>query len=69
MFHLDGHGVYDKLHGLGSLCFEDPRDTKKLTKRRTVLVQLAEVMRDHRVPLVFLEACQTSMADEDRLPR
>ena len=66
--HFDGHGVYDKLLGLGALCFEDPGDVGKLTERSTAPVQadkLAEMMRDHRVPLVFLEACQTAMSDVD----
>ena len=26
--HFDGHGVYDRIHGLGGLCFEDPRDSQ-----------------------------------------
>lgn len=66
--HFDGHGVYDKKHGLGALCFEHPDDAAKLAKRRTAMVQadqLAKEMRDHRVPLVFLEACQTGMAKLD----
>lgn len=25
--HFDGHGVYDRRHGLGALCFEDQRDS------------------------------------------
>ena len=28
--HFDGHGVYDRKHGLGMLCFEDPVDVEKL---------------------------------------
>lgn len=66
--HFDGHGIYDKRYGLGALCFEDPNDAGKLEKRRTAIVQaddLAGVIRGHRVPLVFLEACQTAMADVD----
>ncbi len=66
--HFDGHGVYDKRLGLGALCFEDPGDAARLTERGTATVQadkLAEIMRDHRVPLVFLEACQTAMSDVD----
>jgi len=65
--HFDGHGVYDRTIGLGALCFEDPADTGKLTRRRSVLVSaddLASLLRDHRVPLVFLEACQTAHAEE-----
>lgn len=69
--HFDGHGVYDHehgLHGLGALCFEDPNETEKLEKRKMQLVhaeKLAEVIRDHRIPLVFLEACQSAKSEED----
>ena len=66
--HFDGHGIYSRKLGLGALCFEDPADAEKLEGRRSDLVaadKLAEVMREHRVPLVFLEACQSAKADED----
>jgi tetratricopeptide (TPR) repeat protein len=59
--HFDGHGVYDRKLGLGALCFEDPA-------RRTDLVmadKLAEVICRHRVPLFFLDACQTAKAVAD----
>jgi tetratricopeptide (TPR) repeat protein len=64
--HFDGHGVYDRKHGLGALCFEDPADEQKIAERRSKLVtadKIAEVIRGHRVPLFFLEACQTAMAE------
>lgn len=64
--HFDGHGIYDRKLGLGGLCFEDPNDTQKLESRAVQLVhaeRLAEVIRDHRIPLVFLEACQTAKAE------
>jgi hypothetical protein len=64
--HFDGHGVYDPTVGLGGLCFEDPKDAHELETRAAQLVyaeKLAEVMRDHRIPLVFLEACQTAQAE------
>src|ERR1043166_3309045 len=66
--HFDGHGVYDRKVGLGALCFEDPKDAEKLEGRAVELVhaeKLAEVIRDHRIPLVFLEACQTAKTEED----
>lgn len=77
--HFDGHGVYDRKVGLGALCFEDPKDADKLEEREMQLVYgavsdaerakgksgLAEVMRDHRIPLVFLEACQSALTRED----
>ncbi len=68
VIHFDGHGVYDREHGLGSLCFEDPNDSQLLQKRKMQLVhadQLAATIREHRIPLVFLEACQSAKAEED----
>jgi tetratricopeptide (TPR) repeat protein len=72
--HFDGHGVYDRSVGLGGLCFEHPEDTGKLEQRRhvTVFTQdttengtgLGSLLRDHRIPLVFLEACQTAQAEK-----
>src|SRR5207244_2136463 len=66
--HFDGHGVYDRRHGLGTLCFEDPQDEEKLEARRSELIDAKEIARtvlQHRIPLFFLEACQSSQADED----
>ena len=66
--HFDGHGVYHRKTGLGALCFEDPEDLKKLKDRAVDLVsaeQLAEVLREHRVALMVLEACQSAKSDED----
>ena len=68
VIHFDGHGVYDRKVGLGGLCFEDPNDTQKLEKRAMQLIhakELAEVIRDHRIPLIFLEACQTAKIEKD----
>ena len=68
VIHFDGHGVYSREHGLGVLCFEDPRDADKLEDRRTEMVpadELAGLVRDHRIPVVFLEACQTAQAEQD----
>jgi tetratricopeptide (TPR) repeat protein len=65
--HFDGHGVYDRRVGLGGLCFEDPADVSKLEGRRhqTVLSnKLAPLLMHHRIPLVFLEACQTAQAED-----
>jgi tetratricopeptide (TPR) repeat protein len=64
--HFDGHGVYDRKHGLGALCFENPEDEGKAAGRRSELVtadRIAEVIRGHRVPLFFLDACQTAMTE------
>jgi len=66
--HFDGHGVYDREHGLGGLCFEHPKDAHKLERRAMQLIhadKLAAVMRDYRIPLVFLEACQSAKVEED----
>ncbi len=66
--HFDGHGVYDPRHGLGALCFEDPRDLEKLYERASVLVdaqELSEIIREHRIPLVLLDACQSAQTDDD----
>ena len=66
--HFDGHGVYDREHGLGALCFEDPADAQKLEQRASQLIhaeRLAEVIRDHRIPLIFLDACQSAKVEED----
>lgn len=70
--HFDGHGVYDRRVGLGGLCFEHPQDIGKLEKRRHITVYtkdstehgtgLESLLRDHRIPLVFLEACQSAQA-------
>jgi tetratricopeptide (TPR) repeat protein len=65
--HFDGHGVYDHRAGLGGLCFEDPRDLGSLERRRHLTVytdQLGPLLRDHRIPLVFLEACQSAQAEQ-----
>ena len=65
--HFDGHGTYDQQVGLGGLCFERPEDSGKLELRRHVTVfttELGPLLRDHRIPLVFLEACQTAQAEQ-----
>jgi len=65
--HFDGHGVYDRRVGLGGLCFENPEDVGKLEQRRHLTVftdDLGPLLRDHRIPLVFLEACQTAQAEK-----
>jgi hypothetical protein len=66
--HFDGHGVYDRRLGLGGLCFEDPNDQEKWEQRSLDFVdavRLAGLVRQHRIPLVFLEACQTALAEVD----
>ena len=65
--HFDGHGVYDRRVGLGGLCFEHPEDSNKPEGRRHELIftnVLGPLMKDHRIPLVYLEACQSAQADQ-----
>lgn len=61
--HFDGHGVYDRRNGLGALCFE--QSTAAGTLDLVDADRLAGLVRAHRVPLVFLEACQTATAKVD----
>ncbi len=64
--HFDGHGIYDRHVGLGGLCFEDPQDKDNLDRRRHVTVhtdKLGPLLKDYRIPLVFLEACQTAQSE------
>ncbi|MBP7963806.1 MAG: tetratricopeptide repeat protein [Caldilineaceae bacterium] len=66
--HFDGHGVYDRHKGLGALLFEAAQDSDRLTGRRSELVhadRLAGLMRDYAIPLVFLDACQSSQSQEE----
>lgn len=64
--HFDGHGVYDPRSGLGYLCFEH-RDPVKRAAGEPELVDGAAIrhaLGDHRLPLAFLEACQTAASGE-----
>jgi tetratricopeptide (TPR) repeat protein len=74
--HFDGHGVFDRSRrdgpggrqGLGALVFEHPDDLGKTFERRSELVdcnKLGGLIKDRRVPLFFLEACQTAQAKDD----
>jgi tetratricopeptide (TPR) repeat protein len=66
--HFDGHGIYDRTAGLGRLCFEHAADAaaNKLERRAELIDAdtLGALLRDRRVPLFVLEACQTAMAEE-----
>ncbi len=67
VIHFDGNGVYDELTGLGALCFEDPEDKDKLYDRRSKLIyakKIGENLNQYRIPLMFLEACQTAKTEE-----
>jgi tetratricopeptide (TPR) repeat protein len=67
--HFDGHGVYDPHLGLGELCFENPADAAaNKPERRAELIdaeKLGGLLRQRRVPVFVLEACQTAMADQE----
>ena len=74
--HFDGHGVFDRSRrdspggrqGLGPLVFEHPDDVRKTFERRGETVDcktLSGLIKDRRVPLFFLEACQTAHAETD----
>lgn len=68
--HFDGHGIYDRRLGLGGFCFEDPNDVQLLERRAMELVnaeRMAGVIRDQRIPLVFLEACVTAKVEGDAM--
>lgn len=66
--HFDGHGVFDKVNGLGALVFERPEDTAKLYHRRAEIVpadRLGAELRHCGVGLFFLEACQSAQAEQN----
>lgn len=74
--HFDGHGIFDRARrdgpggrqGLGALVFEHPDDVDKTFRRCSELVdcdKLGLLIKDRRVPLFFLEACQTAQAKDD----
>ncbi len=65
--HFDGHGVYDRHGRPRRAVLRGPEDIGKLEERRHVTVytdELGPLLRDHRIPLVFLEACQTAQAEQ-----
>lgn len=67
--HFDGHGVYDRVHGLGKLVFEHPDSVRegKLTSRQEQLldaVTLGGELRNKGVGLFFLEACESAVSTE-----
>ena len=67
--HFDGHGVYDRFHGLGGLVFEHPKGARegKLRGRRSEVItadRLGAELRNAGVRLFFLEACQSARSEE-----
>lgn len=68
--HFDGHGVFDKNKGLGALCFEsaEKAEQEKIEGRATAIVdakELAAELDQLRIPLFFLDACQSAKTDHD----
>jgi CHAT domain/AAA domain len=66
--HFDGHGVFDSRLGEGVLYFEHDEDCDRTTERRSKPAtsrKIACELAPFRIPLVFLDACQTSTADSD----
>ncbi len=68
--HFDGHGVFDPIQGLGALCFEsNARSEQEKTEFRALdLVhadRLAAELRGYRIPLFFLDACQTAQVKDN----
>ncbi len=66
--HFDGHGVFDKVNGLGALVFEHPEDTAKLHYRRAEVVpadRLGSELRHCGVGIFFLDACQSAQAEKN----
>jgi tetratricopeptide (TPR) repeat protein len=63
IIHFDGYGVYDPRQGFGALAFEDASDQDRIEGRRSSLAsadEIASVVRWHRVPLFFLDTCQSA---------
>jgi len=57
--HFDAFATVDEAAGLAGLCFEDPQDLTRLSKRRHARVattELGTLLRDRRIPVVFLDA-------------
>lgn len=66
--HFDGHGVYLQDMGLGALCFEAAGQAETIFKRKTQIVDAKELLAELaglRMPLFFLEACQTAQTELD----
>lgn len=69
VLHFDGHGVFDTKTGRGALCFEHPLDNKKLLPefvKRIYADDLAALLTEFPLPLVFLEACQTGQSEAEK---
>ena len=66
--HFDGHGAFDVKTGRGALCFEHQLDNDKLLPefvKRVYADELAALLSQYQIPLVFLEACQSGQSEND----
>ncbi len=55
--HFDGHGVYDRVKGLGMLLFERADHSLDMVGAD----QIGTLLNQRNIPLVILDACQTAM--------
>ncbi|HEY1302061.1 MAG TPA: TIR domain-containing protein [Vicinamibacterales bacterium] len=63
VIHVDGYGTYDRTSGAAALCFEEPQDLVRLSKRRHALAaasELGTLFGDQGIAVVFLDIRQTS---------
>jgi tetratricopeptide (TPR) repeat protein len=59
--HFDGHGTFLPELQLGALCFEKPNDGSGISKTDLVAAdRLGDLLAQHRIPLVVLEACRSA---------
>jgi len=74
--HFDGHGGYNAQEqtnvmggqfsgAIGTLVFEKERDSNNENEWESVTAEmLGQLLRDHNIPVMVLNACQSAMLDE-----
>ena len=61
VLHFDGHGTFLAQQQLGALCFEQSDDGTGDSKTDLVPAdQLGDLLAQHKIPLVVLEACRSA---------
>ena len=62
LVHFDGHGTFlPEIRQLGALCFEKPDDGTGESKTDLVRAdRLGDLLAQHKIPLVVLEACRSA---------
>jgi tetratricopeptide (TPR) repeat protein len=66
--HFDGHGRYDKDNATGGLVFENDATVHLAKNRRSSFCPAADfaaALKQFRVPVAILQACQTAATDTD----